>query len=193
MQIFKRSNNVDIRGLVSNNTQDQLEKPSQISDRYKQNTKISNSWTGSGFDEVLLPCPPAHKACIPLHVPVTNHHTDLAKNRATKHTGNIIFKLFKTFTCASRVHFPCLNQGDMNSVCFSRQTLDFKALGLSRTVWGVVQMFQCQRGEPFISLPFPYSAYCACTNRLVQLTLVCLVGSGLSITQVCFYWIQSYQ
>lgn len=93
MQIFKTSNNVDIRGLVSNNTQDQLEKPSQISDRYKQNTKISSSWTGSGFDEVLLPCPPAHKACIPLHVPVTNHHTDLAKNRATEHTGNIIFKL----------------------------------------------------------------------------------------------------
>lgn len=37
--------------------------------------------------------PPALKACIPLHVPVTNHHADLAKNRVAEHTGNIIFKL----------------------------------------------------------------------------------------------------
>lgn len=46
---------------------------------------------------MFWPCPlppllPAHKACIPLHVPVTNRHTDLAKNRVAEQKGNIIFK-----------------------------------------------------------------------------------------------------
>lgn len=31
------------------------------------------------------PLPPAFKICIPLHVPVTNHHTDLAKTRLAEH------------------------------------------------------------------------------------------------------------
>lgn len=43
------------------------------------------------------PLPPAREVCIPLHVPVTNHHTDLAKNRVAQHRKYHI-QAFSSFT-----------------------------------------------------------------------------------------------
>lgn len=46
------------------------------------------------LDILSPPAGPAHQVCIPLHVPVTNHHPDQAKNKvALLSAGNIIFRL----------------------------------------------------------------------------------------------------
>lgn len=109
--------------------------------------------------------PPDLKACIPLHVPVTNHHTDLVKNRVAEPTGNIKSKLSRVSPVLSKFISHALTQ--KMSVLSASVGRNWTSKPWDKQGNTLGELFKCSSVWVESRL-FPHNSFhCACTNRLL--------------------------